>query len=338
MLFKISLNENNIFGEWAKLYLEKKKREVNETHYTNLCSIMKHTDFIKDMPLSQIKPYHIDYLLSSHAFNFHTGSVLSKKTLKNIRNIISNVYQFAIEADILVRNPAIGRPISNGVASKKRRALNNLEKRLINQYTDHYMYIAVMIMLHTGMRRGELIALKWSKVLFDEHKIIVDASVYSEHGKFYLKNGTKTDAGIRVIPITNFLKSILITAKQQSREEYVCHRKNGKMHTENSWIAAWNSYITYLNCCYYNEKTGENRSVYHPEGINKIIKFTAHMLRHTYATTLYLADVKIKTAQNWLGHASASTTMDLYTHIEKSMIDKGALDSLNNYIKNHYSV
>lgn len=328
----LTLNHNSEFGEWKKVYLQKRKIEISETQYTNLLSTSKHTIPLDDMPINEIKVYHIDYFLSHKAVNLITGKTLSKKTLKNIRDFISNVFKFAIENDILLRNVAEARPITAGKPKKGRRQLTELEKRLVEQYTEHYVYPAVMILLYTGIRRGELIALEWSNIQFEERVIVINSSIYSEHGKFKLKEGAKTEAGTRLIPIPDILFDILLRLKCKTNSQFVFSRKNGEMHSESSWRRAWESYLTYLNQCYYNEKTGENRSLFHPDGIPKTIKFTAHMLRHTYATTLYCAKVEIKDAQNWLGHANASTTLDVYTHIEKSIINQNAACHLNNFI------
>ena len=328
----LTLKDNSEFGEWKKVYLQKRKLETNETQYTNLLSISKHTIPLDDMLINEIKTCHIDYFLSNKAVNLITGKTLSKKTLKNIRDFISNVFKFAIENDILLRNVAEARPITTGKPKKGRRQLTKLEKRLVEQYKEHYFYPAVMILLYTGMRRGELVALEWFNIQFDERVIVINSSIYSEHGKFKLKEGAKTEAGIRLIPIPDILYDVLVELKCRATSNFVFPRKNGEMHSESSWRRAWESYLKYINQCYYNEKTEENRSLFHPAGIPKMIKFTAHMLRHTYTTTLYCANVKIKDAQNWLGHANASTTLDVYTHIEKSIVNQNAAHHLNNFI------
>ena len=60
------------------------------------------------------------------------------------------------------------------------------------------------------------------------------------------------------------------------------------------------------------------RSKFHPDGVPKKIKITAHMLRHTYATMLYTSGVDVKTAAKLLGHSDKQTTIQIYTHLEDS--------------------
>lgn len=329
----LSLNERSEFGQWKYAFLGKRKNELNEIHYANILAIARHTAPIDAMPMEEIMPQHIDYLLTVLVKNLINGNPLAKKTLKNIRDFIASVYNYAIENSIAIHNPALRRTIVSGTPPKKRRALSSLEERLVHQYQEHAVSAAALTMLYTGLRRGELLALKWSNVHFDRKMITVDSSVYCEHGKFYLKSGAKTACGVRVIPLPDNLSKLLEHLKLSSNSVFVFARRNGEMHTGNSWKRAWESYLTYLNHCYYNEKTGENRSLFHPGGLERRIQFTAHILRHTYATLLYKAAVRVKDAQHWFGHANVTTTLDIYTHIERDIIDQQASEQLNCYIK-----
>jgi len=72
-------------------------------------------------------------------------------------------------------------------------------------------------------------------------------------------------------------------------------------------------------------------SKHNPHGIPISIDFTAHCLRHTYATLLYKAGVDVLTAQYLLGHADVQTTLGIYTHLDAELKQRG-LDKLNDYL------
>ena len=85
-----------------------------------------------------------------------------------------------------------------------------------------------------------------------------------------------------------------------------------------------------------NMKYGYGGSVskYDPDGTVMLIEpFTAHQLRHTYASLLYLAGVDVMTAKEQLGHADIKTTLGIYTHLD-AKYKKKSLDKLNLYLNN----
>ena len=82
------------------------------------------------------------------------------------------------------------------------------------------------------------------------------------------------------------------------------------MMTNTAWTTSWNSYMHHLNIQACRRDTSRS----HPKVV-AMDWFTAHQLRHTYATMLYDAGVDVKTAQDFLGHADPTVTMNIYTHL-----------------------
>ena len=96
--------------------------------------------------------------------------------------------------------------------------------------------------------------------------------------------------------------------------------------TGSAWSSAWYSYMNHLNLyC-----GGKNASRSSPR-VQAFEKFSAHMLRHTYATMLYDAGVDIKSAQYFLGHASIELTLSIYTHLTPYKVDQ-AIGSFNAHL------
>ena len=99
------------------------------------------------------------------------------------------------------------------------------------------------------------------------------------------------------------------------------------MMTNTAWTTSWNSYMHYLN----NQAGGRDASRSHPKVV-AMDRFTAHQLRHTYATMLYDADVDPKSAQKALGHANVQQTLEIYTHLSQRK-KASSIDKLNDFLK-----
>lgn len=97
--------------------------------------------------------------------------------------------------------------------------------------------------------------------------------------------------------------------------------------TECAYMRAWNSYQHFLNI----KAGGRDASRKNPKVV-AIPPFTAHQLRHTYATMLYDAGVDVKSAQAFLGHSDLSVTLKVYTHLSNTK-KKESIDSLNTFIE-----
>ena len=183
------------------------------------------------------------------------------------------------------------------------------------------MGIAVLVMLFCGLRRGEIIALTWNDVDMDAMTISVTKAATFSGNQADIKC-PKTEAGNRVVPFPAQLIPIFREAKLRG-SLYVCPAADGSMMSSTAWTTSWNSYMHYLNI----QAGGRDASRSNPKVV-AMDRFTAHQLRHTYATMLYDAGVDVKTAQDLLGHADPTVTMNIYTHLSAKKKEK-ALDALH---------
>ena len=97
--------------------------------------------------------------------------------------------------------------------------------------------------------------------------------------------------------------------------------------SDSSFKRQWHSFQSYLNIC-AGGQNGAGRFIHRIVVIDNI---TAHMLRHTYATILFDANVDVKSAQKFLGHADIEVTLAIYTHLTKYKEDK-AIEALNGHL------
>jgi len=173
-----------------------------------------------------------------------------------------------------------------------------------------------------GLRRGELIPLKWTDIDFETRLLSVNKTVIEKGNTFVIKSD-KTKTSIRKIPIPALLISALKTSLPYATSELICPNPNtGDIYTPSSWGKSWKSYLDYLNKCYLN-----------PQNKVSLFRFTPQILRHAYATILFNAGGDVLSAARFLGHSNPETTMKIYTHLQKEKVS-GAVNLYNVYIEN----
>ena len=255
--------------------------------------------------VKELKPLHLQGIL-----NNLNDDGYSTKTIRTAKFTANQIMEFAIDNDLILKNPFKRVALPKGSSKKERRALTSEEQDFIfASYKGHRMGVPVLLMMCCGLRRGELIALTWDDVKTDEKYLVINKAAMIDGNKSTVKD-PKTASGNRRVPIPGSLLDILVDAKSKASSPYVCPSADGQMMTESAFKRAWDSYEHYLNIL----AGGKDATRSHP----KIVKFphiTPHMFRHTYATMLYDAGVDVKKAQKNLGHADVSTTLQIYTHL-----------------------
>ena len=325
----VTLDENNTFQEWAELFLIYKRNEVSNGFFKSLRSAIAHAnDFLGMSPLTEITPHQVDEVLfSEKLFNYRNHKPLSRKSIKNIRDVISNIYSFAFENNpqlaIRLYNPAKGRKLPSEASVTTRDAISVMWQRELISNTGHPMYIPVMIFMLCGLRRGELIPLKWTDIDFETQLLSINKTVIEKGNTFVIKSGkAKTKTSIRKIPIPMLLLSALKASLPYATSEFICPNPNtGGIFTPSSWGKSWKDYLDHLNKCYLNK---QNKA--------SLFCFTPQILRHTYATILFNAGVDVLSAAKFLGHSNPETTMKIYTHLQKEKVS-GAVNLYNVYVE-----
>ena len=321
------ISTDRTFSFWAERFLKTKKNSVSVGWYRCLEQRLCHfTDRFGDAELFKIRLCDVQAALDDFAAcNPYSGKPTSRKTMIEYASVIKQFFKFCAANRIIDRSPLDELlTVPAGEPSKHRDALT-VEQRewIIN--TPHRAQTAAMIMLYTGLRRGELTALSWSDVDLTAKTITVNKS-YSYKAKA-LKS-TKTAAGTRVVPIPDVLADYLRALPKTSM--LVFPSKNGSYMSDSAWERLWRYYMSALNRKYGNFigiVSDKRKSL--PMVIDT---FTPHCLRHTYATMLYDAGVDVLTAKEFLGHSDIKTTLSIYTHLsaEKSKTDIG---KLNQYLQ-----
>lgn len=319
--------ELDTFGEWADRWLKLKKAEVSNGRYNTYTYRVRNLEPLRKVQIGKIRAADIQELILDLAAEGY-----AEKTLKDVKNAASQVFKLAISNRVTDFNPAEHIKIpTTAEQSEPRRALTEEEQQWILAPSENRGHHAAMIMMFAGLRRGELIPLLWSDIDLDNGTINVNKSVEMIDGKSVVKRGAKTEAGERIVYIPKVLVNYLSGVDRQNNL-LVCPSTKGLMLTDSGWKRMWDSYLAELNFKFgsfdniivNDPKTGEPqkyqkpKSRFAPKKIPFVIpRITAHWLRHTFITMMYMAGVDLLTAKEQAGHADVQTTMEIYTHLDK---------------------
>lgn len=233
-------------------------------------------------------------------------SGMSASTLNSARDTIKGVFKAALADGIIQKDPAANVKPPRGTKGTHREI--TLEERHLIHATDHRLRLPVLVMLYTGLRRGEVMALDIDRdVDFNKMELTVNEAIrFDETGKPMIVD-PKTEAGHRTIPMLEGLANEL-----QGHHGMLCLSAKGIRMTESAWSRAWESYLYALG------KTKNGCPKRWAKSVWKPVEIRPHDLRHSFCTMLYDSGVDLKTAMRWMGHADQTMTMRIYTHLTET--------------------
>ena len=250
--------------------------------------------------------------------------------------MLGRIFEEAIRRNLILKNPLkyVVKPKSTK-KDKEVEALTIEEQKAFVKELENEQYKNIfLIALHTGMRIGEILALKPSDIDLENNLINIDNTLTKNvEGKYIIGDTTKTYSSTRKIPITIILKPIL----EDSLINYINSKNNLLFcHLNGSIIAPNTINAHFKKVC----KNANIRVVIKPKKkkwkngkttlINlKTSNVNTHMLRHTYATRCIEAGIPAPVLQKLLGQKDISVTINTYTTI----FNKFKETALDNYIK-----
>ncbi len=240
----------------------------------------------------------------------HNG--VSANTIKHRHANIHRALGYAFKTGLLDLNPAdrVDLPKKNVFETEPYTEKEIMQ--LFEAVKDTPLELIVILTAFYGLRREEVLGLKWNAIDFDKRTITIKNVVTEAFldGKCQLieKNRTKTKSSFRTLPLVPQIESLLRHAKAQ-QEEYreLC---GDCYNTE---------YLGYVNVNPMGDliKPGYVSQQF-PMFLKRagLRKIRFHDLRHSCATLMYAKGVQLKDMQLWLGHSTISTTSNIYTHLD----------------------
>lgn len=244
------------------------------------------------------------------------------ETKNKVRILLVDIFNKAIINEYVMKNPAKGMSIKRD-EKKDIRVLSVEEQTLFfdcckGTFYDNFFTTAIS----TGMRIGELAALRWKDIDWENNLIHVTRTlIYQKFEgdakkEFHLGN-PKTYTSIRDIPIN---RQCEIALKKQYMQKYVVEAKAPKCKQPEEQfkdLLFTTKYDTPLNSqivCDAIKKIVDEINLTR-DYIEEMEVFSCHCFRHTFATRAFEAGIQPKTVQAYLGHATLQMTMDLYTAV-----------------------
>ena len=328
---KIQLRDPNIYDKYKNIlfcdymleWLEKQKGKVEQTTYIGYEQVIKGRLYkyfkAKKIKLVDLKPKHIQDF-----FDLLFSEGLSGNTIKHYRANISKALKSAVITEIIDSNPA-----------------TKLEPIKVKEYTaDYYtqdellnlmeiikttpIELPVVIAGVYGLRREEVIGIKWNAIDFNDKTLTIRHTV--GRGKidgvtqFIFKDRSKSDSGYRTLPLFDFIADLL--------KEYKNKYEENKKFFGNTYVNDYNEYICLM----------ENGELMKPGFLsqkfseildkNNLRHIRLHDLRHSCGTLLVRNSVPLKDIQIWLGHSNFQTTLR-YAHadVENKRISANVIEN-----------
>lgn len=276
---------------------------------------------------------------------------VSKKSVSVYKSVVilyKSIFRAAKESRVIIADPTVYlTAVGGGVPQKDKAALTDEQvERLLDTVRDLPPYVFVMLGLYAGLRREEILGLKWDSVFLDADApyLTVQWAWHTESNRPVILTELKTNAAHRNIPLPDCLAECLKEAKETSNSEYVVANSDGDPLSYTQFRQLWKYIVTRTakprtyrvykdNKVLHNAKGKPvKRTIYpklgekaaHNGNVVYTLDFdvTPHQLRHTYITNLIAASVDPKTVQYLAGHESSKITMDIYAKVKYNKPDE----------------
>ena len=323
-----TVDRNLSLGDYTDYFLSKKKREVSDTTYAAyFYRAKKIKEYFVNVKVKEIKEYLIESFLDSLFEEDH----MQPRTVKDIKVFLGNIVEQAVKDGLIPYNPVKEVVINKNLADKYAKPKNSDEEffsfeeaqLFLNMSREHELYEMFYLTLFFGLRREEILGLRWSAIDFKNKTLIINHTV-TKGMSVNRANTTKTASSARVYPLTD--EQIELFSRLKSVEE-----ANRKL----------------CGNCYYDSDyifKHVDGSLYYPDyptkSFAKLIKkipelpqnITFHGLRSSCVSILVHQGMDVKSIQKWVGHADIDTTLRIYAKVKDKEAKKQISDAMNGII------
>ena len=306
--------------EWLMTWLAAVRAEVAPRSYDRYASIVDcHlVPGLGNLRLAKLAPVHIQEfynILAAGGRQDGRQGTLAPRSRRQIHRVLSTALSRAVEQQLVARNSCdVFKKRLPKVERHEMAVLNTEQARhLLDTTRDTLLYAPILIALATGMRRGEVLALRWRSIDLDRGLVSVVESVGQTAAGLQFKSPKNNRSRAITLPAFTVAElrrlkreqaeNLLIVGVRQSGSTFVCTRPDGELLSPVGLTHAFSRLIPSLS---------------------DFPRIRFHDLRHTHATQLLLAGVHPKVASEQLGHATIAMTLDLYSHVTATMQEDAA--------------
>ncbi|MBA2214169.1 tyrosine-type recombinase/integrase [Sellimonas intestinalis] len=313
---------NDIYDLWREM-----KRGIKDNTFRNYCYMYE--QFVKD----EVGKLRVQNLKKSDIKRFYNLLVdernLQITTVDNIHTVLHQVLTVAVEDGYMRTNVSdnVLKELkqAHNFGEDKKKALTEAEQELFLDFLRsektryHHWYPVFAVMLGTGMRVGEVTGLRWCDIDMEKGMIEVNHTLvyynHAENGCYFNVHTPKTKAGVRQIPMLDYVKEAFIQEKRYQEFNAMRCKATIDGYTDFIFINRFggvqhqgtlNKAIRRITRECNEKQLNSNSDVLLP-------RFSCHSLRHTFTTRLVEQGVNIKVVQDVLGHKDVKTTLNIYT-------------------------
>ena len=305
------MTDNMLLTDYLDKWVEIYKHSVAEPTYCNYKNAVRRMNTYfkpKNLVLEQVKAKDIQDFYNEMLGKMKSSSVLSYHL------ILHNAFEYAVKMDMIPMNPCdkVQRPkpgkFHGAFCDEK-----ELQK-LFEISKGNKLELAIKVAVFYGMRRSEVVGLRWKAIDFDNNTITVNHTITeaNNNGKLRLivSDKAKTKSSLRTYPLTDEMKRLLLEkqAKTAANKEYFGNTYNHK-YDEYVFVDDMGNLIA------PNSITFSFKRLVKANGMDNL---TFHSLRHTCASLMVANGVNMKHIQDWLGHSTFTITADFYSHLDSS--------------------
>lgn len=297
----VNITSARTFENWANKWLETYKKGVVKDHtynFTYKSNIEKYLiPYFGKAHISEIQ--QIDIQKYFNTVKSEDGKPLAKSTLEKHKLILKSMFDAAIDNDLCIRNPVKNIKFQHVSDTAVKNVWTKEQAEIAEEYARRQWRLDVVMYLNTGLRRSELLGLKWTDIDFEENTLHVQRAVVQTKGKIVVDR-PKSATSDRIVPFSaefgKYLKKFL------SDNEYVIGTDG--ITSPSTYAKQFSKFMEKLNAA-----TG-------------VPILTPHELRHTYGTLKRAEGVDIYTIQKVMGHADISITAGIYVHNDIDVLKK----------------
>lgn len=237
---------------------------------------------------------------------------VTPNTVIHYHAVIHSALKYAVKTDMLIQNVAdkVDRPRKNSFQPVFLSA-DEMQK-MFEALRGTKLELPVLVAAFYGLRRGEVVGLKWDAIDFERNTITIKHIVTNAKidGKYEIvrEDRAKTKSSLRSLPLVDNIREKLLALKEQQKEnKRICGNCYNREYDGYVFVDVMGNIFNPRNLSSNFSKLLELKGLRH-------IRF--HDLRHSCASLLLANDVPMKQIQEWLGHSDISTTANIYSHLD----------------------
>lgn len=297
------------FGEWIdfwyKYFSSPKLRPTTQATYEN--RIYGHIiPSVGKIPLSKLtqndlQQFYAKLKRTGRKVNVELkGTGVSDRMVRSCHALCRSSLEKAVEEGLITRNPSIGCKLPPKKNGEMKVLTQNEIVRLLNQAYDEGYYEMFLLELTTGMRRGEILGLKWRDLNLETGELNIKRQLTTKGISV-----PKTKSSIRTVLLPPDMLDLLREMKKTAKYDWIFPSpvKEGEPRNPTAITKRFRIMLERAHC--------------------KHVRF--HDLRHTFATMALENGMDVKTLSAMIGHVSSETTLNIYSHVTDTMKAQAAV-------------